>query len=218
MKKCTKRVFFLDGDIIFATSTDRAESLGDFLVGTTSITEDQLRVSSGRAQTQTPGARHGEILVRMGFVDKDDLGSAVRKQVQAILWSLFNWDEGKVSFRGWPRKRRRGIQDQDSRRPRHHLPVAGELRIRRRSRREWVVEEAVFKRLPMSSHLEDFRSSLTSSSCWTWWTASGRFTSCAKSGAASPGANIRVSVCLVRAAIRVGRSFCEREDPDTSPG
>ena len=35
----------------------------------------------------------------MGFLDREKLGAAVRRQVQAILWSLFNWKEGDVSFK-----------------------------------------------------------------------------------------------------------------------
>ena len=93
-----KRVYLLDGDIIFATSTDRSESLGDYLVRTGEISEEQLQQSSEEL-ANTPGARHGEILVKMGFLDQKMLGAAVRTQVQEILWSLFNWGEGRVTFR-----------------------------------------------------------------------------------------------------------------------
>ena len=54
------------------------------------VTEEQLQQSSEELAS-SPGARHGEILVRMGFLDQKKLGAAVRKQVQEILWSLFNW-------------------------------------------------------------------------------------------------------------------------------
>jgi polyhydroxyalkanoate synthesis regulator phasin len=93
-----KRVYLLDGDIIFATSTDRSESLGDYLVRAGEITEEELQASSDEL-ANSPGARHGEILVKMGFLDRERLGAAVRKQVQSILWSLFNWSEGQVTFK-----------------------------------------------------------------------------------------------------------------------
>ena len=41
-----KRVYLFDGDIIFATSTDRGESLGDYLVRSGEITEAELQESS----------------------------------------------------------------------------------------------------------------------------------------------------------------------------
>jgi hypothetical protein len=93
-----KRVYLLDGDIIFATSTDRNESLGDFLVSSGEITKEELQQSSDELAA-SPGARHGEIIVKMGFLDREKLGAAVRRQVQAILWSLFNMTEGQVSFK-----------------------------------------------------------------------------------------------------------------------
>lgn len=93
-----KRVYFFDGDVIFATSTDRTESLGDFLLREGKITKAQLRVSSDEMD-RIPGARHGAILLQMGFLTAEELGAAVRGQVQTILWSLFNWDHGSVTFR-----------------------------------------------------------------------------------------------------------------------
>jgi len=94
----TKRVCFLDGDVIFATSSNRAESLGDYLLQEGRITKAQYRVSSDEL-IRSPGKRHGTILVQMGFLDAEELGAAVREQIQTIVWSLFNWEDGEVTFR-----------------------------------------------------------------------------------------------------------------------
>jgi len=94
----TKCVYFATGDIIFATSNDRNESLGESLLTDGLITEDQLRLSSDELR-RTPGRRHGTVLVQMGFIEPHELGSSVRKQVQSIVWSLFAWDAGTVKFR-----------------------------------------------------------------------------------------------------------------------
>ena len=94
----TKRVFFVDGDVIFATSSDRSESLGDFLVREGRITDEQYRQSSDE-MLRSPGTRHGSVLVQMGFLTQDELGKAVREQVQTIVWSVFNWKRGAVTFR-----------------------------------------------------------------------------------------------------------------------
>jgi hypothetical protein len=93
-----KCVFFATGEIIFATSTDRDESLGESLLRDGLITEDELRLSSDELR-RTPGRRHGTVLVQMGFLEPHELGAAVRKQVQAIVWSLFSWTSGTVTFR-----------------------------------------------------------------------------------------------------------------------
>lgn len=93
-----KSVYFATGDIIFATSTDREESLGESLLRDNLITADQLRLSSDELR-RTPGRRHGTVLVQMGFLEPHELGSAVRRQVQSIVWSLFAWTRGAVTFR-----------------------------------------------------------------------------------------------------------------------
>ncbi|MCK5379162.1 MAG: DUF4388 domain-containing protein [Acidobacteria bacterium] len=93
----TRKLYFIDGDIIFATSSDRGMSLGDYLVGKGRITEAQHQVSSEEL-ARAPGRRHGSILIQMGFLRKEELGAVVREQVQDILWGLFNWDEGEVVF------------------------------------------------------------------------------------------------------------------------
>ena len=94
----SKCVYFATGDIIFATSTDREESLGVSLLRDKLISEDQLRLSSDELK-RTPGRRHGTVLVQMGFLEPHELGAAVRKQVQSIVWSLFSWTSGSVTFR-----------------------------------------------------------------------------------------------------------------------
>jgi len=94
----TKCVFFATGDIIFATSTDREESLGESLLREGLITEDELRLSSDELR-RNPGRRHGTVLVQMGFLEPHELGAAVRNQVQSIVWSLFSWTSGAVTFR-----------------------------------------------------------------------------------------------------------------------
>jgi len=94
----TKRICFLDGDVIFATSSVRSESLGDYLLSIDKLTKAQYRVSCDEL-ARSPGKRHGTILVQMGFVEPEELGKLVGDQIYSILWSLFNWGDGEVSFR-----------------------------------------------------------------------------------------------------------------------
>ncbi len=96
-EEVSKRVYILDGDVIFADSTDPEERLGTMLVEEGRISGVQLEVSSDELE-RSKGKRHGEILVDLGFLPAEELGPAVRRQVQRILWDLFNWDSGTVSF------------------------------------------------------------------------------------------------------------------------
>ena len=93
----TKRVFILHGDIIFASSTSRAESLGDMLLAANRITVDEYRASA-LLLLDHPGKRHGQILVEMGLLTEAEMRAAVLEQVQRIVWSLFDLVDGLVTF------------------------------------------------------------------------------------------------------------------------
>jgi len=93
-----KKIYILDGDVIFATSTDRRESLGEHLLAEGKISKSQLRVSE-EEMARSPGKRHGSVLVELGFLKPETLGITVRAQVQTILWSMFDWADGEVRFR-----------------------------------------------------------------------------------------------------------------------
>ncbi len=92
-----KRVYILGGDIIFASSTNRGESLGDSLLASGQITVTQYRESALQLLAE-PGKRHGQVLVEMGFLTEAEMRAAVLQQVQRIVWSLFDLGEGLVSF------------------------------------------------------------------------------------------------------------------------
>jgi hypothetical protein len=93
----TKRVFILGGDIIFASSTNRAESLGDMLLAANRLNVDQYRASA-LLLLDNPRKRHGQILVEMGLLGEAEMRAAVLEQVQRIIWSLFDLNEGLVTF------------------------------------------------------------------------------------------------------------------------
>jgi hypothetical protein len=93
----TKRVHIVGGDIIFASSTNRAESLGDMLLSSGRVSVEQYRASA-MALLDNPRKRHGQILVEMGLLSEKEMSSFVLEQVQRIVWSLFNLQEGLVSF------------------------------------------------------------------------------------------------------------------------
>jgi len=93
----TKRVFILGGDIIFASSTNRAESLGDVLLAASRITVEQYRASV-LLLLDNPRKRHGQILVEMGLLSEAEMRAAVLEQVQRIVWSLFDLSQGMATF------------------------------------------------------------------------------------------------------------------------
>lgn len=91
-----KRIYLERGDIIFATTNQIAESLGDVLLLAGHLTREQYDESLRRVR-QT-GKRHGTVLVEMRILTSEQLFNAVRDHIQGILWSIFAWDFGVVGF------------------------------------------------------------------------------------------------------------------------
>jgi hypothetical protein len=189
-----KRVYLFDGDIIFATSTDRGESLGDYLVRTGEITEEQLEQSSEEL-TNSPGARHGEILVKMGFLERKKLGAAVRKQVQEILWSLFNWSEGRVTFSVG---RSRDDEIFKIKIPAARAIIAGCRRIEdpKVITARMGGRGAILKKLPRPPHLEKFRLEPDERELLEMVDGKKTLYELCEDGPASAGANARVLYAL----------------------
>ncbi len=92
----TKNIFIDGGNIIFATSSNLSDALGLRLLQQGRITREVLDESVRRLQSE--GKRQGALLVEMGALGPKELYLAVREQVQAIVWSIFEWEEGKVIF------------------------------------------------------------------------------------------------------------------------
>lgn len=94
--KGTKQVYISGGEVIFASSTFEEDRLGEFLLSRGAITQAQYD-ESVRILKAT-GKRQGSIFVEMGALQPRDLYRSVKEQVVAIVWSLFNWNAGTISF------------------------------------------------------------------------------------------------------------------------
>ena len=92
----TKRIFLDHGRIIFASTNQRTESLGDRLVREGRITQEQYDASVARMKIT--GKRHGVTLVEMEMLTAEELFVLVRDQIQAIIDSVFGWTTGTIAF------------------------------------------------------------------------------------------------------------------------
>lgn len=100
-----KHVFIDGGNIIFASSNQTTDSLGDRLLSAGRITQDQYDESVRRLTSEGNGKRQGAILVEIGALQPKDLFVNVVEQVQSIVWSIFDWDRGTVVFEPGRRKK-----------------------------------------------------------------------------------------------------------------
>jgi hypothetical protein len=92
-----KKVVLRDGVVVHASSTDRHDSLGAFLVEHGKITRDQFTLTD-RIRSATSDKRHGELLIEHGILSPAQLYAAIQEHIRSIVWSLFSWSEGEVAF------------------------------------------------------------------------------------------------------------------------
>ena len=90
-----KTVYLQGGRLIFATSTDPDDRLGEMLLrkGLISYRDLEESVKAIRA-----GRRQGTALVESGSIRSRDLVQGVSEQIQEIVYSLFLWEDGAYEF------------------------------------------------------------------------------------------------------------------------
>lgn len=93
-----KEVYFHNGEIIFAQSNLKEDRLGESLVRSGKITEAQLIEASHEIR---PDNKLGKILVERGWITPKELFLGVRRQVEEIVWSLFDWPGRFVFYEGF---------------------------------------------------------------------------------------------------------------------
>jgi len=86
-----KTVYIREGRVVYATSNDVDERLGEFLLVRGKITARQYLQASNMIR---PERRLGAILVEMEAVDPEDLVPVVEQHVRDILMDLVCWKRG----------------------------------------------------------------------------------------------------------------------------
>jgi hypothetical protein len=97
MPSLTKKVYLDKGDVIFASSTDEDDRLGETLIKMGKITLEQYNRSV--ELLKITGKRQGEILVELGYLTPQDIIWGVKYQVKDIIYSLFQLKDAEYEFR-----------------------------------------------------------------------------------------------------------------------
>ncbi|MFP2908018.1 DUF4388 domain-containing protein [Pyxidicoccus sp. 3LFB2] len=90
-----RTVSFRDGQVVFATSTERWERLGAVLLRLGLLTQAQLTQALSRV---TPSRRIGQVLTSEGLVSEANLYSAMTYVVREVVLSLFDLVDGSFLF------------------------------------------------------------------------------------------------------------------------
>jgi hypothetical protein len=96
----TKKVYVRNGDMIFASSNQDSDRLGDMLLTWGLISREQYDHSV--KEIKEPGQRQGAVLVRLGYLKPQELVSAVRRQVEEIIMGLFSLNDERFTFQEMP--------------------------------------------------------------------------------------------------------------------
>jgi hypothetical protein len=91
-----KQVYIKEGNVVHATSTDRNDSLGTYLQRS-GVLSAEVYLETMRERERS-GMRYGELLIERRLLSPAEVYRAIRKQTEAIVWSLFYWQEGSVVF------------------------------------------------------------------------------------------------------------------------
>jgi Domain of unknown function (DUF4388) len=94
-ERIVKTVYVSEGRLIFATSTDPDDRLGETLMRKGLITYRALQESILSLQA---GKRQGTLLVESGAIRSRDLVEGVADQVQEIVHGLIQWESGQYEF------------------------------------------------------------------------------------------------------------------------
>jgi hypothetical protein len=99
-----KRLYFRDGMLVYASSTDEREKLGSVLVREGYIEQDT--VEGARVSQNKSGRPFGLCLLEQGKIPHEKLVTGLKTQGRMIITNLFNWWGGEFEFlegeQAWP--------------------------------------------------------------------------------------------------------------------
>src|SRR6185295_1094983 len=90
-------IYVEEGHIIYAAIVNRRDRLGDILVRSGRITQEQLQ-DAVAAQEGDREHKLGEILVERGVLPREQLESYIRLQIEEAVYYLFTWISGTFNF------------------------------------------------------------------------------------------------------------------------
>ena len=90
-----KALFFVAGELVFATSSDRQDGLGEVMLRAGALTQSQFEEASTLVET---GQRFGSAIADMGIYGVEQIVSWVQRQVLQITASVLDYPAGRYSF------------------------------------------------------------------------------------------------------------------------
>jgi tetratricopeptide (TPR) repeat protein len=98
-------IYFDEGHIVYATIVNRRDRLGDLLLASGRISQDQLTAAIEQ-QRGDRDRKLGEILVELGALGRSELEQYIRHQIEEAVYYLFTWSSGTFNFEAGVRPER----------------------------------------------------------------------------------------------------------------
>jgi tetratricopeptide (TPR) repeat protein len=90
-------IYFDKGRICYASIVNRRDRLGDILVKSGFISQQQLDAAVAKQDKQRD-KRLGEILVELRAISREDLHRQIKVQIEEAVYFLFTWTQGTFNF------------------------------------------------------------------------------------------------------------------------
>jgi len=92
-----KQVFFKEGSPLFAASSDPNDRTGAIMLRFGRLSPEELNTALSESKMQKK--KLGRYLVEKGKLSPDELVHLVIMQVEGIIFSIFEWEEGEYEFK-----------------------------------------------------------------------------------------------------------------------
>jgi tetratricopeptide (TPR) repeat protein len=92
-----RKLFFDGGQLVFATSSDRGDSLGDMMLREGAITQSQFEAATELVKT---GQRFGSAIAELGFFTVEQVVPWIQRQLTQITSSVLDYPAGRFYFFG----------------------------------------------------------------------------------------------------------------------
>jgi hypothetical protein len=91
-------ICFRNGEVFFATTNWKRQSLGLKLLNAGIVTKAQVDEVLELQKTTARGQRLGQLLIRMDYITKDQLEVFVEEQIQDAVFEMLRWTDGDFDF------------------------------------------------------------------------------------------------------------------------
>jgi hypothetical protein len=91
------RIYIKDGDIIYATGSQKRHRLGQFLKNNDFVSHEQLQAALKKAKSEKKAL--GTVLIEQNLISAEKLQEIIHQQIEFMIFSLFLWDRGEFEYK-----------------------------------------------------------------------------------------------------------------------